>query len=800
MPVVLELEAPDWTLSIWTRDIQKSQDQLKNTLAQRGKPLLPTVLKLNPALVIDAKCIEVLPAAASSDLEPRLPTAELTCAEPLFFENKSYDFTFAFNNSVASSPEPKIIHKLKRVEESFYASGDTLRGNINFGNDIGWFRLTLCYWKHGQVIVQNIAFEVHPTKMDLTSDIDVIQTKIDQQFPLWRFSLAKKTEHEFSASRKPHEYFPLLWLAHFEKLHVLFFNNAKLILNAPHSRLLPNTRHLTADKIKTKIGHKLEQKITNTLAMGNENKRFSVTTHLLSVDTPENQFVKMALSKCANTLSRFIASAKANDKKPDNQILSHSFYNTLNEWQSSLNSLLKRPFFNEVSDFKGFTRESLVLQQKTGYMGFYKIWQELKLYLDVLGSDASMSLKTVAELYEVWCFLEIRDALVELGFTEKHTKKPQLVQKDLEVKLIDGNRGAFYFEREDGITIRLAHEPEFSKTDMPHFEKIYSWTGKQRPDILLEATFDNDNKETIRWIFDAKYRIEQERDWDNVENPSDIDLVPIDAINQMHRYRDALIHIHQARDGEKEKTRPIFGAFVLYPAWVNESANKNPYQEAIEQISIGAFPLLPNHPNLWFKEFLTSALGAAPSAITANQPFVYTKANPDRFFIEEAARIPYTGMQTFRYSDLTLIASVEKEDERRPEYLERFRSGKARWYHTQFIATERQKITRNKMQEIKFCAVAVTNSNSDKVIEYIYPVIDLKLKSRNEIGIEVTGKEDLITQVKYWVFELGMPKKLARPIIKPTMEHFQLKLTKAEQVENGAEWNELVEVYDFSDN
>jgi hypothetical protein len=798
MPVVLELEAPDWILSVWARDIKKSQNQLKNTLAQRGKPFLSTVLKLNPALAINAKGIEAPPLEAL-DIEPRLPIVELTCTEPLFFENKSYDFTFAFNNAVSSSPEPKIIHKLKRVEESFYASGDTLRGNINFGNDIGWFRLSLCYWKQGQAVVQNIAFEVHPTKMDLTSDIDAIQTKIDQQFPLWRFSLAKKTEHQFSASRKPHEYFPLLWLAHFEKLHRLFFNNAKVILHVPHSRLIPNTRHLNADKIKTKLGHKLEEKITHTLKEGYIGKRFPVTTHQLSVDTPENQFVKMALDKCAGTLSRFIAAAKANDKNPDSQILSHSFYSTLNEWQSSLNSLLKRPFFNEISDFKGFTRESLVLQQKTGYMGFYKIWQELKLYLDVLGNDGSMSLKTVAELYEVWCFLEIRDALLALGFKQTHSAKLQENRKALEVKFDDGLEGAFSFFREDGITIRLAHEPEFSKSDMPQFEKIYSWTGKQRPDILLEATFDNENRETIRWIFDAKYRIDQERDGDNIENPNDIDLVPIDAINQMHRYRDALIHIHQARDGEKEKTRPIFGAFVLYPAWVNESANINPYQDAIDQISIGAFPLLPNHPNLWFKKFLTSALGAAPAAVADNQSFVYPpKANPDRFFIEEAARIPYTGMQTFRYSDLTLVASVEKEDERTPEYLERFRSGKARWYHTQFKATERQNITRNKMQEIKFCAVAVANGGSAKVIEYIYPVIDLKIKPRNQISIDVTGKEDLITEAKYWVFELGAAKRLAKPIFKPDVAHFELKLTRADQLEMGVEWDALITRYENS--
>ncbi len=267
----------------------------------------------------------------------------------------------------------------------------------------------------------------------------------------------------------------------------------------------------------------------------------------------------------------------------------------------------------------------------------------------------------------------------------------------------------------------------------------------------------------------------------------------------MHRYRDALIHIHQARDGEKEKTRPIYGAFVLYPAWVDESANTNPYREAIDQISIGAFPLLPNHPNLWFKEFLKSVLGDLPIASKSSQPFVYPKANPDRFFIEDAARIPYTGMHTVRYDDLTLVASVEKENERTEAYLYNFRYGTACWYHTQHKATERQSITRNRMREIKFCAVAVSNgTNTEKIIEYIYPVIDVKLTSRKILSVIVTGKEDELTNDKYWVFELGKAKKLLTPIVKPATEHFQLKLTKVKQLEEGIEWSELSEVYEYA--
>ncbi len=92
--------------------------------------------------------------------------------------------------------------------------------------------------------------------------------------------------------------------------------------------------------------------------------------------------------------------------------------------------------------------------------------------------------------------------------------------------------------RADGIKIRLAHEPVFSNTKDPAFGKIYSWTTVQKPDIFLEATFLKGEK--VQWIFDAKYRI--------ADDGNGADRAPDDAINQMHRYRDALIHIHKTDD------------------------------------------------------------------------------------------------------------------------------------------------------------------------------------------------------------------------------------------------------------
>ena len=68
-------------------------------------------------------------------------------------------------------------------------------------------------------------------------------------------------------------------------------------------------------------------------------------------------------------------------------------------------------------------------------------------------------------------------------------------------------------------------------------------------------------------------------------NSSYIDHVPDDAINQLHRYRDALIHL-SAQGVEHHKSRPVFGAFALYPGYFDQSQEPFPYAHAIQEIGI----------------------------------------------------------------------------------------------------------------------------------------------------------------------------------------------------------------------
>lgn len=794
MPDIFSLKTPEWILTVWSKDIASAQAILAKTLSTRAphNSVTSSTIKFKPSL----NTVEIdTGIQANFVLAKDDKVSSIVLSEPVFFENKTYEFDFQFNDGL-SIHSPYVMHRNKRSEDAFHVTknGKSIRGQINFGNDVGWFKLTLGYVVNYKNVTHSISFEVLPTKMDLHSDIEEIQHSIDSTFPLWRFSLASKTEHEFSTAKNSYEFFPLLWLAHFEKLRENLLKDVNIILNAPHNRLLSFIKELPADKLKGRLGSKLEEHVTESIQIGNLHKRFIVTTKKLNVDTMENRFIKMVLTECSRTLGKFIRSAKLKNEEPDKQILSDRFFVTLDSWQHSMSSLLQRPLFKEIGEFTQFNKESLVLQQKTGYVGVYKTWQQLKLYLDVFGDNASLSLKSVAELYEVWCFLEIRKILKEIGFEELNNVKPKRKKSDLEVQLIDGKFGAFEFSREDKIRIRLAHEPIFSRFKEPVIHEIFSWTIKQKPDILLEATFANGNR--IHWIFDAKYQIEKKPYIQLTEKHGTEDLVPADAINQMHRYRDALIHIDHVDDKHVSKSRPIFGAFALYPGFVDPK-KENPYQSSIDAVAIGAFTLLPNMPNTWLKKFFAKTFGV----IKQDSNYPIKPANPDVHYVHEAARIPYSGMYTGRYDDLTLIASIEKENERTPEYLQRFITGDAMYYHTQLIATNRKGILKSIVREIKYCAVAVpVYEGQEKIIQFVYPVHKVEEMQRMYIGTDISGKEDPTNENVYWVLTLGKAQKLDIPIAKPLNEPFSIKLTHLSEVRAGSKWNSLTGLYEFDSN
>ena len=762
MPEILTITTSDWDLMAWTKDIEAPSQRLSDTLSARGKLPCTSAIRFSPPL--NGSVTAPIPVSS-------LPN-EVVIPRPVFFENRLYEFDFRLKGKL---PAPRIEHWRSDVQDAFHLAGDSLRGLVNFGNDVGWFRLAISWGPESARSRQYLSFEVMPTKMDMDADFGRIASEIDDVYPLWRFAFARKTEQELAASRRQHERFSLLWLALFKSLREDLEQAVKLISRSPHARLLPQERLVRPDRLKGRLAPRLTERVSEQLHNDENHLRYRVETRRLSVDTPENRFVKMVLTRCSRNLGALISRARSYDRAPDQTRLTAGFYREVGGWQRHLEQRLAEPLFRAVGQFGGLEQESLVLHHRTGYSKVYRIWQDLKLYLDLFGSHSSISMKSISDLYELWCVLEIRKMLKGFGFEESPPRKASLITNRLERELAGAVGTAFHFERQrDGLKVRLAHEPCFSRKSNLG---IYSFTADQRPDILLEAEFKDG--ELIRWVFDAKYRI----------SPGDEarDSIPEDAINQMHRYRDALIYRDNATGGAGAKSRPIIGAFVLYPGFFGEQEGVNPYQSAIDEVGIGGFPLLPGHENRWLKEFLKDKFGDLADGSSCRAMLA------EEHLLLPSVRIPPTGLRLSRYEGLTLAAST-KDNGR--EYLKRFHDGVAPWYHMKVHTTDRRLSSYSVMQEVRHLAPAVHQEGEPgSRIEFIYDVLSVRVLKRCDIAAGMAGREDADNDEEYWLFELGTSRSLKSPVKVPAGRRFHFRLTSATDLIAGKAWEELSDCY-----
>jgi len=765
LPVLFEIQKSDWKLTVWSRDISAAQRQLRSTLKLRGSESGCQEIRFNTTNLIGNT-----PLACISN-------EGLFLKDPIFFENKLYEFEFQFHKNVT---EQKVIHRLVSVEESFREVVNGLRGSLNFGNDVGWFKFVLQYLIDGKIVEESFSFLVFPTKLDMLKDLDEINSSIDQIYPLWRFSFAQKTDQELAQSNKAHERFPLLWLALFQSLRLELLRNIRVILNTPHSRLKTSVRSVKLDRLKGKLNPKLEASVANALVdLGRQNK-YSFEVKKLSLNTPENQFVFMVLRDCRQVLTDFYNLAKRQNGTPENQRISDSFFLELQKWVSTLDGRISNPIFKDVERFKGMDRESLVLHQRPGYAGVYRVWLQLKEYLSVFGNHASISTKSIAELYEVWCLLEIRRILLALDFYEVENTTASMTSRGVEKELKDGIGVSFKFKRNDGLHIRLAHEPIY---DLPksRLNSIFSLSSTQKPDIVLQVNFPNGEK--IHWIFDAKYRI------DSRSNNDGQDLVPDDAINQMHRYRDALIQIDKNERGDSNMSRPFIGAFVLFPGWYSDadqiSSSINPYAEAIQSVGIGAFPALPGSSNGWLTNFLAKQL----------TPKEIDQIAPDLQLAQLSVRIPPTGLKLKRADSLIFVATTGSN--RQANYLQDFLDGNAKWYHTRNKTIEGVNISNSVMSDITYLAVLAPSHDKNVTANYLYPVKSVSLKLRNEISLQQAGTDSPSEDGLYWLFELGKSIELDLPLTLSSEPNFRFGICSEAQFLGAKSWNDISTRYTF---
>ena len=510
------------------------------------------------------------------DIEQGVP------APATFFDNADYPIWIEFKDYVKDAQFGSI---LQNDNDRFSFRRHILAGFINYKNEIGRSEIQIIYKVDKETRTFRFGFEVLSTKLDYHEHWRTIVEDIEREYRMLSLDYMRRTFHGFSPDQNG-EHPDIVWWSVFEGEQQKFIKACKSIIDRPRHRLHGEEAYLRADKLK-QTPHNIE----NRLAEHRKEPAYlyRVEQHILSNDTQENRFLKFALhqiSKRYEELRQRIEVVKTVSGTMKAAMLATS---------ETLKRLQHHPFFRTIGRFKGISQESMVLQKATGYSQVYRTWNLLRRAYSLNDGLYRLQTKDIATLYEIWCFIEVSHIVkAQLHLDDEDVEHRNRMEMNgiFSWELGKGEHSRILF-RKDGVELaELVYNPKNAdkENDNVGIKDLVVPTVPQKPDIVLQLT-KNDLQQGMKmtYLFDAKYRIDGK---DKIGGKDkDVDVPPEDAINQMHRYRDAIYYKDYDANALKKE---VIGGYILFPGdgEPNDVAVSKFYK-TIKEVNIGAFPLRP---------------------------------------------------------------------------------------------------------------------------------------------------------------------------------------------------------------
>lgn len=560
---LLRIEHSDFTLQV---DCYKFREIWNKAAANVQEPNLYS--KYDWSDVVESVCVNNLPIEKNTE------------AHAIFFDNADYPLWVEFKTNVR---EASFNSANRKVAESFkfHHKKQILSGFLNYGNEIGRSEIVINYTlSNGERKKFRFAFDVLSTKLNYHEHWREIISDIEREYRMLSIDFLKKTFHSFDISDDRSETHDLIWWQIFKSLRNEFVASCKAILDKPRHRLKDRELYQRADKIK-----RFTPLLENDYARFKKDPGHLYRTEVPAInnDTYENRFLKYAVYATS------AQHASLGHKILANTDLSDDRRKEILEEIEDLDSLNYHSFFRNIGPFKGLTHESLILQQDTYYSNIYRTWLILQQSYSLNEGLHSLETKDIATLYEIWCYIQMKEIVRrQLGDGIEIDNSSRMELNGLfRYELCKGDRSRILFRKGDVELAELIYNPVQGKTDSCeiNIENLVSRTVPQKPDIVLRLTkTEHGHDLKLTYLFDAKYRIDG-------KNINYVDVPPEDAINQMHRYRDAIYYTeHNGSDLKKE----VIGGYILFPGNGEPSGVQiASFYKSIDEVNIGAFPLRP---------------------------------------------------------------------------------------------------------------------------------------------------------------------------------------------------------------
>jgi len=495
----------------------------------------------------------------------------------IFFDNADYPIWVEFKDYVKKAQFGSI---LQNENEKFTFRKQILAGFLNYGNEIGRSEIQLIYQVGAETRNFVFTFEVLSTKLNYHDHWKKIIEDIEQEYRMLSLDYMRRTFHGFSPDTSG-DTPEIIWWSVFNNEQKKFIKACKNIIDRPRHRLHGKETYKRADRltfVPSSIENELAEHRNDTAHL------YRVEQRVWTNDTQENRFLKFALGQITakyETLKKRIEAVKnASD------VMKEDMQTTL----AVLKHLQRNPFFRTVGNYKGMSQESLILQKATGYSQVYRTWSLLRRSYSLNDGIYRLQTKDIATLYEIWCFIEVSHIVKE----KLHLSDDDIDQRNrMEMNglftwdLGKGEHSRILFKK-DGIELaELIYNPKSTEHENKSvgIKDLVVPTVPQKPDIVLQL-IKSDLQEGMKltYLFDAKYRIDG-------KDKNGVDVPPEDAINQMHRYRDAIYYKDYQTDSLKKE---VIGGYILFPGDGEPTdVAVSKFYRTIDKVNIGAFPLRP---------------------------------------------------------------------------------------------------------------------------------------------------------------------------------------------------------------
>ena len=587
---VLRFECPDYRLTVSTATIEYAWERFERRVKTDALGYCDYRSSREGMLsLVDPKEL----AKGVQELNPEVGQTEWKERHPVLFETCEYQFAVEFHHLHDTADEkhrPRVRHRMKAVGENFkfYPNGKhsgILVGSIDFLNSPGKFAFAFEY-RDGQDSIQSGQMELYVAspKLDTKNDLRQITALINQEYENYVFDYLTLTFSSFSLVRAERNN-SIIWLSIFKSVVDDYFKSVRFIMSRPNNKPVPKTYHARPERIR-RWSQQEEERYRN---MGTDADKhyFRYEQMENTVNTRENRFVKYSLHVLGKKFREVFSevSGLCKDMDADERKALADYTRTFRQLETSA-------FFAKVGEFEGFRQESAILQQRSGYSQIYKAWLMLKNSLDLVDGKTDISMKKIWELYEIWCFLVMKRLIAKVLDLDLNDMEHVREDKSQMLNTMVRSEMTHVVEFDNlmnGDVVRLEYQHTYNRST----REFKTTTTEQRPDIVV--TIRKLNGFVLTYLYDAKYRVQDDKNDCELDEGTDIDIAdyPLpDAINQMHRYRDAIYYA--MKEDERPRGKEIIGGYILFPGRTEGDAIENRYfYKSIKKVNIGAFPLLP---------------------------------------------------------------------------------------------------------------------------------------------------------------------------------------------------------------